>query len=613
MAYFYEHVQGGHLPDEQLYYGHQNFSQMPMSFLESSSSSDSSTPVDPSFASYPPEPQYQTPWPVNQTHQIQQYMEGPRTAFFVPEYAQVFHNIARPTQESTTLPPASQRRHGSPCSQQTLSSSDSNSPPTESDVLPATPPDCSATSPFMQHKQYTGDWETQQYRSHTLLGLGKQGTVFVNPHEVNISQAIFEEEAMPTPFDHSRTFSFCCSDSDESSIPQQSAFSSREMTPEALEPIVKKELPTAEPSYQQSYPEPELSEQDSLKSTTKIEPLISFDDTKDSDYRPEHHTRKRSRNTHARQIYSPGSTQERKRPRVNSDTGGLAPSRLNAPIHSARNPKIVCTECKTPFSDESTYQKHMKQHHTRPFACIFNYAGCPSTFASKNEWKRHVSSQHLALQYWLCVQDGCSKTTNPPTNRRFSSSSSCSVSPTPPALPNGAIFNRKDLYTQHVRRMHVPPHVRKAQKLKKPTPEWDDHLKDLQAEAEQTRCDLPQYMRCPAGDCGHEFNGPQAWDERMEHVARHLERAADGKEPTVHFGGETDPTLTQWASSPGVYVVRQTDTPGNWELINPLKGEIGPSSGNGKGGNSGGKAFSSLKEIVVAACSDEDAEGEEEE
>ncbi|GKT90894.1 C2H2 finger domain-containing protein [Colletotrichum tofieldiae] len=120
-------------------------------------------------------------------------------------------------------------------------------------------------------------------------------------------------------------------------------------------------------------------------------------------------------------------------------------------------------------------------------------------------------------------------------------------------------------------------------------------------------------MRCPAGDCGHEFNGPQAWDERMEHVARHLERAADGKEPMVYFGGENDPTLTQWASSPDVYVVRQTKAPGGWELINPLKGEVGPSSGNGKGGSSCGNISSCLKEIIVAACSDEDAEGEDEE
>ncbi|GKT50355.1 uncharacterized protein ColSpa_10536 [Colletotrichum spaethianum] len=611
MAYFYEHAQGGHPSHEQLYYGQQNFSQLPMSYFESLPTSNSSTPVDPSLGSYS-QTQYQTPWPVNQTHQIQQYIDGPRTAFFVPEYAQALHNLARPTQETTALPPASKRRHGSPCSQQTLSSSDSNSPPTESDVLPATPPDCSATSPFMQNKQYTGDWESQQYQSHTLLGLGMQANVFVNPHEVNISQAVFEDEVVPATFSNSRTFSFCSSDSDESGIPQQSAFSSRQLTPDAPGAIIKQELPMVESSCGTNYPDPELSDPDPFKS--KIEFGVSLEDDKDSDYKPKQHTRKRSRNANIRpRVHNYGPLQERKRTRVSGNAGGLLPTPINPTIASTRNPKILCTECKTPFSDENTYQKHMKQHHTRPFVCVFNYAGCPSTFASKNEWKRHVSSQHLALQYWLCIQDGCSKTTNPPTNRRSSSSSSGSVAPTPPPLPNGAIFNRKDLYTQHVRRMHVPPLVRKAQKQKKPTPDWDDHLKTLQADAEQTRCDLPQYMRCPANDCEHEFNGPQAWDERMEHVARHLERAADGKEPMVYFGGENDPTLTQWASSRDVYVVRQTKAPGGWELINPLKGEVGPSSGNGKGVNSSSNTSSCLKEIIVATGSDEDAEGEDEE
>ncbi|WYZ41598.1 hypothetical protein EsH8_V_000493 [Colletotrichum jinshuiense] len=611
MAYYYQNVQGGHIPHDQLYYEQQNYAQMSIAYTDGSTTSNSCTPVDPSLESYS-QSQFQTSWPGNQPHQIQQYIDGPRTSFFVTEKVHPVHNFGRQAQETNALLPASQRRHGSPCSQQTLSSSDSNSPPTECDVLPATPPDYSAASPFLQHKQYAASWETQQFQIQTLLGLSMPGSACVNPHEVNLSQAMFEDEVVPTDFNNSRTFSFCCSESDASSAPQQSPFSSRQITPDGAEPVIKEELQTVELSYQPIYPDPEPVEQDAIEAEIKVEPHVTLDDDRDMDYKPRP-SRKRSRNAAAKApAHSADSTHDRKRPRVNSSIGGPPPTRLNATVPSARNSKILCTECKTPFSDESTYQKHMKQHHTRPFVCVFNYAGCPSTFASKNEWKRHVSSQHLALQYWLCTQDGCSKTTNPPTNRRVSSSP-CSAMPTPPALPNGAIFNRKDLYTQHVRRMHVPPDVRKAQKQKKPTADWDEHLKALQADAEKTRCDLPRHMRCPAVDCGHEFNGAQAWDERMEHLARHLERAADGKEPMVHFGGDNDPSLTLWASSAEVYVVRQTSTPGNWELINPLKGEIGPSSGNGKGGSSGVNTSSSLKEIVVASCSDEDAEGEDEE
>ncbi|KAL0942504.1 C2H2 finger domain-containing protein [Colletotrichum truncatum] len=606
MDYLYQNAHG-QAPPEQLYYDQQGFGQIPISYIDASLISDSCTPVDPSLESYS-QVQFQVTWPGHQTHQLQQYMEGPRTSFFIPDQVHTAQNISYSAQTSNPLPPASQRRHGSPCSQQTLSSSDSHSPPTESDILPATPPDYSATSPFMQHKQYSVDWEAQQqYRTHTLLGMGMQGSACVNPHEVNLSQAMFDDDVISTNLNPSRTFSFC-TESDDLSIAQHTgAYPSRQITPE---PIIKSEIHVAEQPFGPVYPDPEPSEQEPSESAIKAEVSSFNDGEKALDFAPKT-SRKRTRNPTVKSLSS--STPERKRPRVNSNDNGQTPN-FTAPVPSSRRTKITCTECKTSFSDESTYQKHMKQHHTRPFVCVFNYAGCPSTFASKNEWKRHVSSQHLALQYWLCTQDGCSKTTNPPTSRRSSSSSP--ISPTPPALPNGAIFNRKDLYTQHVRRMHVPHNVRKAQKQKKPTPDWDELLKSLQTEAEKTRCDLPRHMRCPAVNCSHEFNGPQAWDERMEHVARHLERAADGKEPPVVFGGEVDPTLSNWASSAEVYVVRRTNTAQGWELINPLKGEVGPSSGNGKPGSGSGSVLPSsspLKEIVVAGYSDEDAEGEDEE
>ncbi|WQF77380.1 hypothetical protein CDEST_02394 [Colletotrichum destructivum] len=57
----------------------------------------------------------------------------------------------------------------------------------------------------------------------------------------------------------------------------------------------------------------------------------------------------------------------------------------------------------------------------------------------------------------------------------------------------------------------------------------------------------------------------------MEHVALHLERAADGREPTVQFGGENDPSLTDWASSLAVGVIKWSWVTGKWDLVNPLK------------------------------------------
>ncbi|KAI9662168.1 MAG: hypothetical protein M1831_002864 [Alyxoria varia] len=69
------------------------------------------------------------------------------------------------------------------------------------------------------------------------------------------------------------------------------------------------------------------------------------------------------------------------------------------------------------------------QLQLRPFTCPLSPYGCQKTFTSKNEWKRHISSQHICLGFWRC--DLCTEST----------------------APND--FNRKDLFTQHVRRMHV--------------------------------------------------------------------------------------------------------------------------------------------------------------
>jgi hypothetical protein len=67
----------------------------------------------------------------------------------------------------------------------------------------------------------------------------------------------------------------------------------------------------------------------------------------------------------------------------------------------------------------------------------------------------------------------------------------------------------------------------------------------------------------------------------MEHVARHLEAAAVGDEPPVHFGGNHDTTLTYWAEAEGVEVVKRTPT--GWETCNPLKGEGGMRKSNTEG------------------------------
>ena len=242
-----------------------------------------------------------------------------------------------------------------------------------------------------------------------------------------------------------------------------------------------------------------------------------------------------------------------------------------------------CPDClKVSFKDRLGLENHIKKQHTRPFTCIFEFAGCHSTFASKNEWKRHCASQHIVLQYWVCQQEGCAQVSNKPSVPKRSSSAArrrhdgsrhaVAYSST---LPNGTIFNRKDLYTQHLRRMHVPAHLKSKVRSKTHVPEWEEQQRVHQDRAIRTRCQFPTHMRCPAPGCNVRFDGTNAWDERMEHVAKHLEKAAAGTEPPVKFGGDTDGTLVDWATSPAIGILRRGEK-GRWTLQNPLKATCFP-------------------------------------
>ncbi|OTB09956.1 hypothetical protein K445DRAFT_386924 [Daldinia sp. EC12] len=184
-----------------------------------------------------------------------------------------------------------------------------------------------------------------------------------------------------------------------------------------------------------------------------------------------------------------------------------------------------CNHCShAPFKDYSSLRKHIAAAHTRPFPCAFAFAGCTSTFGSKNEWKRHIASQHLCLQYYRC--SSCPQTT---------------------AEGKGNEFNRKDLFTQHLRRMHAPFAIKKAlakgdSKLQL---DWETHVKEMQQTCLVTRRQPPQRSSCPKSDCASVFEGPTSWDEWTEHVGRHMEKGEAGR-----LG--VDRLLAKWALDEGI-------------------------------------------------------------
>ncbi|KAI9769659.1 MAG: hypothetical protein M1840_003896 [Geoglossum simile] len=173
---------------------------------------------------------------------------------------------------------------------------------------------------------------------------------------------------------------------------------------------------------------------------------------------------------------------------------------------------------KLTFKTQSEYRKHIHTQHTRPFLCTFYFAECDQHFGSKNEWKRHVHSQHLQLGYWQCDYPTCAERSN------------CNI------------FNRKDLFTQHLRRMHLPkqgPNDRSTAESQLLPEIWKRCYKDRRGAPNKSTC----------GYCGKEFRGDGSWDDRMEHVGHHYE---DSQKPVNPNDWKEDKDLVSWMLKEGL-------------------------------------------------------------
>lgn len=304
---------------------------------------------------------------------------------------------------------------------------------------------------------------------------------------------------------------------------------------------------------------------------------------------------------------------------VSSATKPLAPSPSpTSPTSPSKGGKANCPQCPASFPSPSALHKHTLALHTRPFTCSFKRYGCPANFGSKNEWKRHVSSQHLRLGIYRCDINTCI----PNQPRRKSSSSSYDKSlqkaesdpsspssdrPSEPTTGHNE-FNRKDLFTQHVRRMHGPrqPGSQRRNGASAEMNEFDEKL-----DAIRQRCWVQLRSKPPRSFCGfcrfkqeqyqkqHDqninslevqsgldrvndviFDGDSAWDDRMEHVGKHLER------------GETeeaeDDVLRQWMADQGLLLKKN----GQWEVVGcgSRRGTL-KASNAGSGSSGGDKGY----------------------
>ena len=209
------------------------------------------------------------------------------------------------------------------------------------------------------------------------------------------------------------------------------------------------------------------------------------------------------------------------------------------PIHVSNSGAYACSHCRSgsaQFGSVVTMLKHIQTRHIRPFSCLFRRYGCPQTFGSKNEWARHIRVQHLRVEVWRCDLGRCGAELSEDDR-------------------GGHIFDRKDLFIQHLRRIHK---------------EFDAGTERLHMEVGRCHVVLrqtPTKIMCPY--CPPHELPPRAntstrsdtlgasavlgvqietWEAFLEHVARHLEAGAG----TDHGDGREDPLLRRWLLEEGL-------------------------------------------------------------
>ncbi|KAF2035957.1 hypothetical protein EK21DRAFT_106792 [Setomelanomma holmii] len=273
----------------------------------------------------------------------------------------------------------------------------------------------------------------------------------------------------------------------------------------------------------------------SVRDAESVEPIVTpeghDDPASDSDYKPANRKKRRSSTSNSSLDRSP----KRK------DSNASKTSNSSKVTKRGRRASNTVKKCMDADDDR------------RHFPCPLAAYGCNSTFSSKNEWKRHVSTQHIKLGYWRC--DLCPPTTDPNDDQT--------------SYYND--FNRKDLFTQHLRRMHAAPKDGRSGSPKEFSV-TEDNLPSYQVRCLQSLRTAPQQSNCLF--CEKTFEGPQSWEERMEHVGRHLEKDRKGSVDMLDIKSwNEDRGLEQYLLDEGLIVKEH----GNWKIGDGKRKAIGES------------------------------------
>ncbi|KAL1651177.1 hypothetical protein SLS58_000515 [Diplodia intermedia] len=271
-----------------------------------------------------------------------------------------------------------------------------------------------------------------------------------------------------------------------------------------------------------------------VRDAESVKPVVKSEDEADSDWKPLSKQRRR------RTFRSSGSSQSTTRRSSNASKTS----------YSASSGRGRIAKCPKSHSSKSNSTKDSNAAN-RPFPCPFAGYSCSSTFASKNEWKRHVSTQHIRLGFWRCKL--CPSTLDGGATESFND------------------FNRKDLFAQHLRRMHMAsnsatPGNKSGSCSSPPTkdaPVTEDNMAEYQKQCYLKLRDAPPCSSCLF--CNRSFEGPGSWEERMEHVGRHFEKDPKGSDAKM-YGVERwreDGVLEKWLREEGLI---ELDARGSWRL-----------------------------------------------
>ena len=327
--------------------------------------------------------------------------------------------------------------------------------------------------------------------------------------------------------------------------------------------------------------------------------------------------------------FTPAVTNPRKHARSHSasSTTSTVPTLPLTPPATSQKPvakkrritNALTASTYTPLPTPIVTTKNQKSKSKAILPCPFHHFGCISTFPNKNEWKRHTLSQHLRLGFYRCSLGTCNidHPSGVTASRGYND------------------FNRKDLFIQHVRRMHsaevnpVNVEAGRSTKAKKPTKpgnsrakkhssragegQNEEWIEDVRREAwfsvrmapggrEKVGCGFcdEETFGCSTEDLTAQSPGTdvQIWENRMEHIAWHYTTGSKAEDEKLDAG------FMQWAVREGlvVPVAIKEDGTEQFVLTNSVLGASGDDYSAGVTAGLQGRTAEQIGEIPTSAA-----------